>query len=255
MIKLRADEMAAALLELTKDDMRVLKYLKNGGELSGFEGVHGHLANLGYLDGDLVPTEKLHKFTHSYELWDSVEAYENNMFASVKPDLTTGQMTGNEMKEALSELTKDDLRVLKFLKNGGKLSGLEGVHTHLYDCGYLQTDLLPTDKAKKFMESYVLWDSVEAVGHKGPAEADPSKIPDIPEDLQQICRDLAKVAQAAGLYELTGEFKHHKRWGGPVSFSWHAGRHEADVNRISISTTLHVNTTVDLGKGVNRPIP
>lgn len=70
----------------------------------------------------------------------------------------------------------------------------------------------------------------------------------IPEDLQQICRDFAEVAIKHNLYNVFGNFKHRTHWGGDISFSWSAGRHEAEQNEISISTQLFVNTKVVMPK-------
>lgn len=71
---------------------------------------------------------------------------------------------------------------------------------------------------------------------------------DIPENLQEICRDLAKVAQKHKLYELTGKFRHQTNWGGEISFVWISGRHDEDNNKLSISTSLYVNTKVTIKK-------
>ena len=58
----------------------------------------------------------------------------------------------------------------------------------------------------------------------------------IPEDLQEICRELGKVAQNRGLTSLSGHFNapNFHPWYGKISFSWEAGRHNEDSNKIKI---------------------
>lgn len=67
---------------------------------------------------------------------------------------------------------------------------------------------------------------------------------DIPEDLQQVCRDLAKVAQKHGLYELSGRFQPRGEWSGEISFGWTSGRHNEDEDEIRISSQFNVFTRV-----------
>lgn len=68
----------------------------------------------------------------------------------------------------------------------------------------------------------------------------------IPEDLQQICRDLAEVAIKHNLYSLSGNFRHRTNWGGDINFGWVAGRHEEDKNQLTVSSQLMVYTKVKL---------
>jgi len=68
----------------------------------------------------------------------------------------------------------------------------------------------------------------------------------IPEELQQICRDFAEVAIKHNLYRFTGNFKPRTNWGGEISFSWGAGRHEEDSNELSITTQMFVHTKVKI---------
>ena len=67
---------------------------------------------------------------------------------------------------------------------------------------------------------------------------------EIPEELQQICRDLAKVAQKHGLYSLKGDFNPNTNWGGDVHFRWSAGRHSEESNHISITSNFYVHTKI-----------
>ena len=67
---------------------------------------------------------------------------------------------------------------------------------------------------------------------------------EIPEELQQICRDMAKVAQTHGLCEFSGKFRPKGRWGGDISFSWKDGRHEEDSDQIDITSSFFVHTRV-----------
>ena len=68
----------------------------------------------------------------------------------------------------------------------------------------------------------------------------------IPEELQEVCRDIAKVAQKHGLRRLSGQFSHRTAWGGNISFVWDSGRHNAESNELSISTQFFVSTKVNL---------
>lgn len=67
---------------------------------------------------------------------------------------------------------------------------------------------------------------------------------DIPDELQQICKDMAKVARKHGLYKFNGVFRPNTGWAGDVSFTWEAGRHGEDSDSIRISSSFHVHTTV-----------
>jgi hypothetical protein len=67
---------------------------------------------------------------------------------------------------------------------------------------------------------------------------------EIPEELQQICRDMAKVAQTHGLYEFSGKFRPKGSWGGDILFAWKAGRHEEDSDQIDITSSFFVHTRV-----------
>lgn len=67
---------------------------------------------------------------------------------------------------------------------------------------------------------------------------------DIPEELQEICRDFGKIAQKHGLYRLNGTFRPRSKWGGDINFIWEAGRHNEDSNEIRISSTFNVFTKI-----------
>lgn len=70
----------------------------------------------------------------------------------------------------------------------------------------------------------------------------------IPEELQQVCRELAEVAQRHGLYKLSGQFRGKGKWGGDVSFAWEAGRHNEDSDQLNITSTFNVWTQVRVAK-------
>jgi hypothetical protein len=75
---------------------------------------------------------------------------------------------------------------------------------------------------------------------------DAKKAIGIPENIQQICKDLVKVAQENGLHELNASFQPpiELGWNGEVSFSWRRGRHNEEVNEIEISSRFFVHTHV-----------
>lgn len=67
----------------------------------------------------------------------------------------------------------------------------------------------------------------------------------IPEELQQVCKDLAKVAQKHNLYELRGTFNpRDNSWSRDISFSWKAGRHNEDSDEIDITSSFYVHTRI-----------
>lgn len=70
----------------------------------------------------------------------------------------------------------------------------------------------------------------------------------IPEDLINICRDIAKVAQKHNLININGRLTHSSQWGGDLTFNWSAGRHGEDSNELTVSSEFRVFTTV---KGVD----
>ena len=71
----------------------------------------------------------------------------------------------------------------------------------------------------------------------------------IPEELQQICRDFAEVAIKHNLYTFEGKFYPPFKisgWAGIVQFSWASGRHEAESNNLTIWSNLQVTTKVKI---------
>lgn len=71
--------------KLTDLDISVLKYYQNGRELSGFEGVHNNLCDVGYLDGDLELTKDGRQFIKDNpKLLKNADAYHNKMYISIK---------------------------------------------------------------------------------------------------------------------------------------------------------------------------
>jgi len=70
---------------LTELDLSILKYYKEGNELSGFENGYDHLRNLDYLDGDLELTGKAYKFMKEFKDWDSITSFKNEIVLHIKP--------------------------------------------------------------------------------------------------------------------------------------------------------------------------
>lgn len=66
----------------------------------------------------------------------------------------------------------------------------------------------------------------------------------IPEEVIQICRDMAKVAQQHGLSQYSGEFYPPKYWGGKVGFRWDSGRHGIESNDLTVWSNFNVTTKV-----------
>ena len=110
-------------LRLTEKDKSILKYLKEGGELSGFEGVHRNLCELGYLCGDLFLTPLGAQFIKSFENWDSIKIFKNKTNISIKMDpkpiKIKKPLLGVIPKWAHDENRRKDLynTILKFIEN------------------------------------------------------------------------------------------------------------------------------------------
>ena len=66
----------------------------------------------------------------------------------------------------------------------------------------------------------------------------------IPDELQQVCKDIAKVAREHKLYNLSGKFQSDIHWIGEVSFNWSAGRHNEDSDEIKIYFNMSVNSKI-----------
>ena len=74
-------------IALSELDKSILKYYKEGKELSGFEGVHDNLCQLNFLDSDLELTFEGIQFIKEFKDWDSVETYNNTMKIDIKPKI------------------------------------------------------------------------------------------------------------------------------------------------------------------------
>ena len=70
---------------------------------------------------------------------------------------------------------------------------------------------------------------------------------DIPEDIQLICRNIAKAARESGLNKFECKFMpgFNSKWKHEVHFNWEAGRHNADSNHLYISSQCYAHTQID----------
>ncbi len=70
---------------------------------------------------------------------------------------------------------------------------------------------------------------------------------DIPENLQNICREIAKIARTHDLNSISGKFQppYDGSWTGEISFGWEQGRHGEDSGEIRISSQFFVHTKID----------
>lgn len=71
---------------MNAQDLSILKYYKEGRQMSGFEEgcVWDNLVLNGYLDDDLELTSMGYDFIKNYEEWDKVKVYKNQNYISVK---------------------------------------------------------------------------------------------------------------------------------------------------------------------------
>lgn len=69
----------------------------------------------------------------------------------------------------------------------------------------------------------------------------------IPTDIQEVCRKIAKAAKDAGLREFHGEFipGSEFQWWDKVHFDWTQGRHGADSNKINIASMCLAHTFIE----------
>ena len=70
----------------------------------------------------------------------------------------------------------------------------------------------------------------------------------IPEDVQNICREFAQIAQKHDLHDFSAKFRmpFDNEWGGDVGIRWESGRHGDDMNRLNISSSFNVFTNVNI---------
>ncbi len=69
----------------------------------------------------------------------------------------------------------------------------------------------------------------------------------IPEEIQQMCRNICEAARKSGLDHLSGSFSADftkSKWTQEVSFNWKMGRHGEESNRLSMSSTFRANTVI-----------
>lgn len=70
---------------------------------------------------------------------------------------------------------------------------------------------------------------------------------EIPQEVQEVARELARVAQKYNLSRLSGEFTMH--WQHPfrerLQFTWDSGRHGAEMNTLNLHTKFDVTTKVN----------
>lgn len=67
---------------------------------------------------------------------------------------------------------------------------------------------------------------------------------DIPENIQNICKEFAAIAKKHNLHDFTLKFKpsFDDKWGGDVTCWWETGRHGEDMNKLKIASSFIVFT-------------
>lgn len=70
---------------------------------------------------------------------------------------------------------------------------------------------------------------------------------EIPEEIQEICRQFAKVARDNGLRDLHCSFNpgFDSKWRPKIEMSWEQGRHGSDKNMLYIASTHHVHANIE----------
>lgn len=77
---------------------------------------------------------------------------------------------------------------------------------------------------------------------------------EIPEDIQEICRKIAKTAAECKLHSFKATFSPKSSPTGfaDIHMHWEAGRHNEDHNRLFITSECRVHTTINDSKEVAR---
>ena len=72
--------------KLTRKELGILKYYKEGNEMCGFEkgSPWKSLREKDFLDGDLELTFKARDFIKNYTKWDKVVSFKNETYISIK---------------------------------------------------------------------------------------------------------------------------------------------------------------------------
>ncbi len=70
----------------------------------------------------------------------------------------------------------------------------------------------------------------------------------IPSHHVEFCRALAAVAKTFGVSHFTAEFDPGWKdpWHDRIKLSWSAGRHEADVENLTITSDVTIRTTINV---------
>ena len=78
---------------------------------------------------------------------------------------------------------------------------------------------------------------------------------ELPKNLQQFCKDIAKVAREHGISTLEGKFHpgFDNDWSTTVHFNWKQGRHGAESGRIHMSSEQTITTKIDDGDDPSWP--
>lgn len=77
----------------------------------------------------------------------------------------------------------------------------------------------------------------------------------IPERYVQLCRDIGKLCKSAGLSRFGASFTpgswrmgDEPRWGSQIQMVWDSGRHGDGADRIVLTSTVDVHTTIKDGE-------
>lgn len=76
----------------------------------------------------------------------------------------------------------------------------------------------------------------------------------IPQQIENICRELSKKATELGLDHLSGKFSVDflknedlpRMWRGEISFAWRAGRHGEEMNEVSLTLQAYHAAKVNI---------
>ena len=69
---------------------------------------------------------------------------------------------------------------------------------------------------------------------------------EIPVHHQEFCKAIARVAREHGMENFSGSYrpKFRDAWHDQINFSWEQGRHGEDSDRLHITSSMHVHTTL-----------
>lgn len=68
----------------------------------------------------------------------------------------------------------------------------------------------------------------------------------IPEEDQEFCRKVARLAREHGLHDMRMQFTPRSEWPSQIEMSWSQGRHGEDSGEVTLTSTVHIRQDIDV---------